>query len=161
MLFIWFGDAFSIAFNSFKYRLQKEKFIFSLNIETRAKLGEKYIDLELLKKPWWVRFKVWCDKKKRNYHEWKQERRQALIEKEKAKLAESEEKDKIEKEVAEFEKKELEKIEEQKKQKFSKQEKSEKKNSEKTEETQESQPKKLSAPRKAKVSVKTNKNKKK
>ena len=100
VLFIWFGDVFSIAFNSFKYRLQKEKFIFSLNIETRAKLGEKYIDYELYKKPWWFRFKVWCQKKKRNYEEWKHDRRQRLIEKEKAKLAKQEEQAKIDAEIA-------------------------------------------------------------
>ena len=162
---IWVTDLVNIIFNKFQYRIQKDKFISCMNIETRAKLGEKYIDLELLKKPWWVRFKVWCEKKKRNYHEWKQERRQALIEKEKAKLAESEEKDKIEKELAEFEKKELEKIEEEKKQKSapksSKKANSKKDSSEETDEKQESQQKKLSAPRKAKVSVKTNKNKKK
>ncbi len=115
-IFIWFGDIFNIAFNSFKYRLQREKFIFSLNIETRAKLGEKYIDYELYKKPWWFRFKVWCQKKKRNYEEWKHDRRQRLIEKEKAKLAKQEEKAKIDAEIArhdamedaEFEKKKQE-----------------------------------------------------
>ena len=111
VLAIWSSDIINIIFNKFTYRIQKEKFISSLNIETRAKLGEKYIDLELLRKPWWVRFKVWCDKKKKNYAEWKKERRQALIEKEKAKLEKQEEKNKIENEVAEFEKKELEQIE--------------------------------------------------
>ena len=103
VLFIWFGDIFNIVFNSFKYRLQKEKFIFSLNIETRAKLGEKYIDYELYKKPWWFRFKVWCQKKKRNYEEWKHDRRQRLIEKEKAKLAKQEEQAKIDEEIARHE----------------------------------------------------------
>ena len=114
VLFIWFGDAFSIAFNSFKYRLQREKFIFSLNIETRAKLGEKYIDYELYKKPWWFRFKVWCQKKKRNYDEWKHERRQRLIEREKAKLAASEEKAKIDAEIARHDAMEDAEIEKQK-----------------------------------------------
>ena len=28
-----------------------------MNIETRAKLGEKYIDMDLYQKPWWFRFK--------------------------------------------------------------------------------------------------------
>ena len=102
-LFIWLGDIFNIVFNSFKYRLQREKFIFSLNIETRAKLGEKYIDYELYKKPWWFRFKVWCQKKKRNYEEWKHDRRQRLIEKEKAKLAKQEEQAKIDEEIARHE----------------------------------------------------------
>lgn len=97
---IWFGDIFNIAFNSFKYRIQKEGFIFAMNVETRAKLGEKYIDLELYKKPWWVRFKVWCQKKRRDYEEWKHERRQKMIEKEKAKLEKAEEQAKIDAEIA-------------------------------------------------------------
>ena len=115
-VFIWFSDIFNTAFNSFKYRLQREKFIFSLNVETRSKLGEKYIDYELYKKPWWFRFKVWCQKKKRGYEEWKHDRRQRLIEKEKAKLAKAEEQAKIDAEIArhdemenaEFEKKKQE-----------------------------------------------------
>lgn len=111
VLVIWISDVVNIIFNKFTYRIQKEKFISGMNIETRAKLGEKYIDLDLLKKPWWVRFKVWFDKKKKNYAEWKKERRQALIEKEKAKLEKQEEKNKIESEIAEFEKKELANIE--------------------------------------------------
>lgn len=110
VMVIWVCDIVDILFNNFKYRIQKDKFIAGMNIETRAKLGEKYIDLELLKKPWWVRFKVWCDAKKSNYLEWRKERRQNLIEKEKAKLAKQEEKDKIESEIAEFEKKELENL---------------------------------------------------
>lgn len=100
---IWFSDIFNIIFNSFKYRIQKEGFIFAMNVETRAKLGEKYIDLDLYKKPWWVRFKVWCQKKKRGYEEWKHDRRQRLIEKEKAKIAAKEEKEKIEAEIARHE----------------------------------------------------------
>lgn len=110
VLVIWISDVVNIMFNRFNYRIQKDKFIAGLNIETRAKLGEKYIDLELLHKPWWVRFKVWCEKKKRDYYEWKQERRQAMIEKEKAKLEKQEEKDKINEEIAEFERKELENL---------------------------------------------------
>ena len=157
---IWVIDVVNIIFNKFEYRIQKEKFISSMNIETRAKLGEKYIDLELLKKPWWVRFKVWCDKKKRNYHEWKQERRQRLIEKEKAKLEMQEEKDKVEQEVAAFEKKELEKLENEKKQEKTAKKQSKKESSE-TEVVEESkEQKKTSAPKKAKVTVKTNKNNK-
>lgn len=154
---IWVIDIVNIIFNKFEYRIQKDKFISSMNIETRAKLGEKYIDLELLKKPWWVRFKVWCDKKKKNYHEWKHERRQAMIEREKAKLEKQEEKEKIAQEVADFEKKELEKIEKDKKQEKveNKKEKIETSETEKTEEPKE--PKKISAPKKAKVTVKTNK----
>ncbi len=156
---IWVIDVVNIIFNKFEYRIQKEKFISSMNIETRAKLGEKYIDLELLKKPWWVRFKVWCDKKKRNYHEWKQERRQRMIEKEKAKLEMQEEKDKIEQEVAAFEKKELEKLENEKKQEKTSAKK-EKKESSENEVEEVKEQKKTSAPKKAKVTVKTNKNNK-
>ena len=107
---MWVSDIINIIFNKFEYRIQKDKFIAGMNIETRAKLGEKYIDLELLKKPWWVRFKVWLDKKKKNYAEWRKERRQRLIEKEKEKLEKQEEKDKIENEILNFEKKELEDI---------------------------------------------------
>lgn len=159
---IWIIDVINIIFNKFEYRIQKDKFISCMNIETRAKLGEKYIDLELLKKPWWVRFKVWCDKKKRNYHEWKQERRQRMIEKEKAKLENIEEKDKIEKEVAEFEKKELEKIEKEKKKDSAvKSYKKAKKETVETETVAEEKPKKPVSTKKAKISVKTNKTKKK
>ena len=101
--FIWLGDAVNIAINSFKYRIQKEAFIFAMNIETRAKLGEKYIDLDLYKKPWWVRAKVWLQKKKRGYEEWKHDHRQRMIEKEKAKLAKKEEQEKINAEIARHE----------------------------------------------------------
>lgn len=121
VLFIWVCDVIDIIFNRFQYRIQRDKFIAGLNIETRAKLGEKYIDLELLRKPWPVRFKVWCEKKKRNYHEWRQERRQTLIEKEKAKLAKQEEKNQINAEIARAEDKELEKITEEKQEKIRRQ----------------------------------------
>ena len=77
-----------------------------MNIETRAKLGEKYIDEELYYKPWYVRFNVWCKKKKRDYEEWKHDRRQRMIQKEKEKLAKVEEKAKIDSEIREFEEKE-------------------------------------------------------
>lgn len=154
---IWIVDVVNIIFNKFEYRIQKDKFISSMNIETRAKLGEKYIDLELLKKPWWVRFKVWLDKKKRNYNEWQQERRQRLIQKEKAKIEAQEEKNQIDAEIAEAEKKELKKIVEEKKQ--AKEENKQAKVEESVE--KDSEPKKMSSNKKAKISVKTNKNKKK
>lgn len=163
VLAIWLSDIVDIIFNRFKYRIQKDKFIAGMNIETRAKLGEKYIDLELLHKPWWVRFKVWCQKKKRNYHEWRQERRQAMIEKEKAKLAKQEEDNKISQEIAEFEQKELDKIQETKAQE--KQEKKASKKSNKNEEKLEDivlenaeKPKTPAKKKYAKVSV-TTKNK--
>lgn len=104
-LIIWLSDVINIIFNKFKYRLQIDKFISEMNVETRAKLGEKYIDLDLYHKPWWVRFKVWCQKKKRSYEENKRDRRQAKIDKQKRKEAEQREKAAIEKEVYEFEQK--------------------------------------------------------
>lgn len=154
VLLIWISDVINIMFNKFQYRVQRDKFIASLNIETRAKLGEKYIDIELLHKPWWARFKVWCEKKKRNYHEWRQERRQALIEKEKAKLEKQEQQEKIDEEIALAEEKELEKI---------KKEKAEAKeidNSEKETQTKEAE-KTKNIPQKKKAKITINKNTKK
>lgn len=149
VLWIWVLDIVNIMFNKFQYRIQRDKFIESLNIETRAKLGEKYIDLELLHKPWYVRFKVWCDKKKRNYYEWRQDRRQRLIEKEKAKLEKQEQQDKINEEVIKAEEKELEKI---------KKEKAETKNTSKKVEKneQESEEKKIPQKKKAKITINKN-----
>lgn len=154
VLLIWISDIINIMFNKFQYRVQRDKFIASLNIETRAKLGEKYIDLELLHKPWWVRFKVWCEKKKRNYHEWRQERRQALIEKEKAKLEKQEQQEKIDEEIALAEEKELEKI------KKEKAEAKEIENSEKETQTKEAE-KTKNIPQKKKAKITINKNTKK
>lgn len=158
VLTIWICDVVDIIFNRFKYRIQKDKFIAGMNIETRAKLGEKYIDLELLHKPWWVRFKVWCQKKKRNYHEWRQERRQAMIEREKAKLAKQEEANKINQEIADFEQKELEKLKQSKEQE--KQVKNSTKKSSKSEEfadknSNETKPKAPAKKKTAKISVNT------
>ena len=87
-----------------------------MNVETRAKLGEKYIDLDLYQKPWWVKFKVWCQKLRRNYAEWKHDRRQRMIEKEKARIAAEEEQAKIDAEIARAEAKESERIAAEKKQ---------------------------------------------
>lgn len=168
VLVIWISDIVNIIFNRFEYRIQKDKFISELNIETRAKLGEKYIDLELLHKPWYVRFKVWCQKKKRNYEEWRHDRRQRMIEKEKAKLAKQEEKDKIDSEVAEFEAKELEKIKLEKQQKVESEAKEKQKAKVSTEnkssenenlETETNEPKVQRKQKQAKLTVKTNKNK--
>ena len=168
VLVIWISDIVNIIFNRFEYRIQKDKFISELNIETRAKLGEKYIDLELLHKPWYVRFKVWCQKKKRNYEEWRHDRRQRMIEKEKAKLAKQEEKDKIDSEVAEFEAKELEKIKLEKQQKAESEAKEKQKTKVSTEnkssenenlETETNEPKVQRKQKQAKLTVKTNKNK--
>ena len=154
VLVIWISDVIDILFNKFKYRIQKDKFIEGMNIETRAKLGEKYIDLELLKKPWWVRFKVWCEKKKRNYAEWRKERRQALIEKEKEKLAKQEEKEKIENEVAEFEQKELEKIEQEKREaKIKRPSRGSKNSNSMAESSKENKPKTMPKKKTAKVTI--------
>lgn len=98
-LFLWVSDVISIITNSFKYKFQKDRFIAGLNVETRAKLGKKYIDMDLYHKPLWYRFKVWCAVKKK-------ERRQNAIEREKRRQAAQEEKEKIEQEIAEFEDKE-------------------------------------------------------
>lgn len=87
-LFFWFSDLINIIFNQFKYTIQRDRFIEGLNVETRAKLGAKYIDMDLYHKPWWVRFKVWCDKCKRNHAERQKERRQANIDREKERLKE-------------------------------------------------------------------------
>lgn len=114
VIFMWISDLVNILFGQFSYRIQRDKFIASLNVQTRAKLGEKYIDLDLLKRPWWVRLNVWWKKKRNNYKEWQKERRQYLIEKEKRKLAAKAEKDQIDAEVAEFEAKENAKFEEEK-----------------------------------------------
>ena len=153
VLVTWISDIVNILFNKFEYRIQRDKFIAGMNIETRAKLGEKYIDLELLKKPWWVRFKVWLDKKKRNYAEWRKERRQALIEKEKAKLEKQEEKEKIASEIAEFEQKELEDIKKAKAEEKVKRPDRGSKNKEAVEKDLEEKPKTTPKKKVAKVSV--------
>ncbi len=126
-LLIWISDLISIIIGRFKYRIQKEAFIFGMNIETRAKLGEKYIDLELYQKPWWVRFKVWCQNKHRDFEEYKKERHQAKIQKEKRKLQKQQEQEKIDAEIAEFEAKETEKLEQEKLDATNKQSKTQKK----------------------------------
>lgn len=109
-LVIWITDVVNIIFNKFKYRLQIDKFISEMNVETRAKLGEKYIDLDLYFKPWWVRLKAWFDRKKRNYQEYKRDRRQANIDRQKRKLEAEREKNKIDREIYDFEQKEEERL---------------------------------------------------
>ena len=169
-LVIWFGDAINIMFNNFKYRIQKDAFIFNMNIKTRAKLGEKYIDLDLYQKPWWIRHKVWWQKKRRNYQEWKHDRRQRLIEKEKAKQEAKEKQEKIDAEIAEFEEKELNQIKQKSKEQKMEDVKKQLKETQVLEDIQNfenedsesedsSKPKKTSSNRKPKISVNT-KNKK-
>lgn len=118
VIFMWMSDLVNILFGQFSYRIQRDKFISGMNVTTRAKLGEKYIDLDLLKRPWWVRLSVWWKKKRNNYREWQKERRQYLIEKEKRKLAKQEEQNKIDAEIAEFEEKENAKFAEEKRAKL-------------------------------------------
>ncbi len=114
VLMIWISDIINIIFNNFKYNIQRVAFISKMNIETRAKLGEKYIDMELYQKPWWTRLKVWFAKKRRDYAEYQHYRRQRLIEKEKAKQAKFEEQAKIDAEIAEYEAKEEKKLQDKK-----------------------------------------------
>ncbi len=105
-LIMWASDIINIAFGSYRYRTQKEAFIFSMNVKTRAKLGEKWIDEDLYYKPFYVKLGIWWKKKKRNYQEWKHDRRQRLIEKEKAKQAKKAEQEKIDAEIRDYEEKE-------------------------------------------------------
>lgn len=107
-VFMWVSDIINICFNNYKYRIQKEAFLDKLNFNTRSKLGEKYYDMELYKKPWWVRAKVWFAKKKRRMQERKHDRRQRKIEKEKYKLKSKEEQAEIDSEIARAEAKEEE-----------------------------------------------------
>ena len=43
---MWFYDFFAICFNKYKYHVTKMQFIRKLNVETRAKLGKKYINMK-------------------------------------------------------------------------------------------------------------------
>ena len=43
---LWFTDLFGIIFNKYRYKISKEEFISNLNVETRAKLGKKWIALD-------------------------------------------------------------------------------------------------------------------
>ena len=54
-LMIWVTDIINLCTNTFSFRLSKWKFIDNLNFNTRATLGEKYIDKDEYKKPWIVR----------------------------------------------------------------------------------------------------------
>lgn len=105
-LFIWVSDIVNIAFGSFRYRIQKEAFLCKLNFNTRAKLGEKYYDMELYKKPFWTRAKVWLARRKREHEVAKRERAQNKIEKEKRKAEKANEQAKVDLEIAEAEKNE-------------------------------------------------------
>ena len=52
---MWGLDIINLVLNQYSYRLSKWKFIDSLNTDTRAKLGYKYIDKQEYKKLWIVR----------------------------------------------------------------------------------------------------------
>ncbi len=118
---IWITDIINIIFNKFKYRLQIDKFISEMNIDTRAKLGKKYIDLDLYHSPWWVRFKVWCEEKKKNYAEYKRDKRQANIDRQKKKAELLAEKEKIDSEIYAYEQKENEELSKKKQEELDKQ----------------------------------------
>ncbi len=164
VIMLWLNDIINIIFNSFKYRVQKIAFISKMNVQTRAKLGEKYIDMELYQKPWWTRLKVWLEKKRRDYAEFRHERRQKMIEKEKAKQAKAAEKAKIEAEIADFEHKENEKMSKQKIidaiDKDALKEIKEIDEVSKTEEKSNDEPKQYAKKREAKVKAQSKKNKK-
>ncbi len=55
MLIMWVLDVINIISGTFSFRLSKWKFIDCLNTDCRATLGEKYIDKDEYKKPWYVR----------------------------------------------------------------------------------------------------------
>ena len=46
ILCMWLKDIFNIVIDKYRYRISKEEFISNLNIETRAKLGKKYITFD-------------------------------------------------------------------------------------------------------------------
>lgn len=46
VLCMWLIDIFAIITNRYRYRITKMQFIKKLNVETRAKLGKKYIDIK-------------------------------------------------------------------------------------------------------------------
>lgn len=55
MLIMWVLDVINIISGTFSYRLSKWKFIDCLNTDCRATLGNKYIDRDEYKKPWYVK----------------------------------------------------------------------------------------------------------
>lgn len=69
---MWGLDIINLIINQYSYRLSKWKFIDSLNTDTRAKLGYKYIDKEEYKKLWIVRL---CHAIKRKSEENKEKRK--------------------------------------------------------------------------------------
>jgi len=72
-VFIWIWDLINLCINQFPYRLSKWKFIDSLNTDTRAKLGYKYVDKDEYKRAWIVRV---CHSIKRSKEERKARREQ-------------------------------------------------------------------------------------
>lgn len=52
---MWAADFINICMGKYKYRLSKWRFIDCLNVDSRAKLGYKYVEKEEYKKLWIVR----------------------------------------------------------------------------------------------------------
>ncbi len=46
VLAMWLYDLFCLLINKYRYRISKEEFISNLNVETRMKLGKKYVGLD-------------------------------------------------------------------------------------------------------------------
>lgn len=46
VLAMWIYDFICLIFNKYRYRISREEFISNLNVETRAKLGKKYIKMD-------------------------------------------------------------------------------------------------------------------
>lgn len=46
VLALWLTDLVAIILNKYGYRISKEEFIANLNVETRAKLGKKYVNMD-------------------------------------------------------------------------------------------------------------------
>lgn len=87
VLALWFTDITGLIFNKYRYNISKEEFISNLNVETRAKLGKKYINFDK------TVFKEKEEKrlnKKKLKKEKKLNKKKQKLEKRKQKLAENE-----------------------------------------------------------------------
>ena len=79
---LWITDLFGLIFNKFRYRISKEEFISNLNVETRAKLSKKYINLD----------KTVFNEKEYNRLNKKKLKKERKLEKQKLKLEKNQEK---------------------------------------------------------------------
>lgn len=77
---MWLLDLFGLITNRYKYRISKEEFISNLNVNTRAKLGKKYIDLDR------VAFKAKEKARLEKYNKKREKKLQKKAEKAKRKL---------------------------------------------------------------------------